>query len=123
MKNEEITEKIIAAAIEVHRNLGPGLLESAYEECLCREFTQAGLLFERQREMPIIYKGIVVACTYKPDLIVAGEVIVELKAVEAILKVHEAQTLTYMKLSGLSVGLILNFNVAMMRDGIRRFVR
>ncbi|MGA2547561.1 MAG: GxxExxY protein [Rectinemataceae bacterium] len=123
MKNERLTEKIIAAAVEVHRNLGPGLLESAYEECFCRELAQAGLHFERQRELPILYKGSIVNCTYKPDLIISGEVIVELKAVEAIMKVHEAQPLTYLKLSGLTVGLLLNFNVVMMRDGIRRFVR
>ena len=123
MRDEGITERIIAAAIEVHRNLGPGLLESAYEECLCRELAQAGLLFERQREFPIIYKGLAVNCTYRMDLIISGEVIVEIKAVEALLKVHEAQLLTYMKLSGIGIGLLLNFNVAMMRDGIRRFVR
>ncbi len=123
VRDGEITEKIIAAAIEVHRNLGPGLLEKAYEECLCREFAETGLHFERQREIPILYKGSIIDCTYEPDLIVEGDVIVELKTVEAILKVHEAQILTYMKLSGISIGLLLNFDVAMMREGIRRFVR
>ncbi|MFZ4618848.1 MAG: GxxExxY protein [Rectinemataceae bacterium] len=123
MKNEGLTERIIVAAIEVHRNLGPGLLESAYEECLCRELSEAGLHFERQRELPILYKGSTLNTTFKPDLIISGEVIVELKAVEVIIKVHEAQLLTYLKLSGLTVGLLLNFNVVMMRDGMRRFVR
>ena len=122
MRDEGITERIIAAAIEVHRNLGPGLLESAYEECLCRELVQAGICFERQRELPVIYKGLAVNRTFRMDLIIGGEVKVEIKAVEALLKVHEAQLLTYMKLSGIGIGL-LNFNVPMMRDGIRRFVR
>jgi GxxExxY protein len=123
MRDEELTERIIAAAIEVHRNLGPGLLESAYEECLCKELSQAGIVFERQRELPIVYKGSAIDCTYRMDLVVNGDVVIEIKAVETILKVHEAQILTYMKLSGIGIGLLLNFNVVMMRDGIRRFVR
>jgi GxxExxY protein len=123
MREEGLTERIIAAAIEVHRNLGPGLLESAYEECLSRELARAGIPFERQRELPVSYKGAPIGIAYRIDLVVGGDVVVEVKAVEAILKVHEAQVLTYMKLSGIDIGLLLNFNVPLMRDGIRRFVR
>jgi GxxExxY protein len=123
MEKGELTREIISSAIEVHRNLGPGLLESVYEECLCRELSKAGFTFERQRELPVQYKGQALDYLYRMDLVVAGEVVVEIKAIEAVLKVHEAQLLTYMKLSGIGVGLLLNFNVAMMRDGIRRFIR
>ena len=117
-----MTGRIIAAAIEVHREIGPGLLESAYEECICRELATAGIKFERQRELPVIYKGTLVRATYRLDLLVEGEVIVELKSVDAILKVHEAQVLTYLRMSGLKVGLLINFNVPVLWDGIRRFV-
>ena len=117
-----LTGRIIAAAIEVHREIGPGLLESAYEECLCRELGSVGMHFERQRELPVVYKGVPVPSAYRLDLLVEGEVIVELKAVEAVLKVHEAQVLTYLRMSGLRVGLLINFNVPVLRDGIRRFV-
>ena len=123
MREEELTEKILAAAIEVHREIGPGLLESAYEECLCRELVDRGLHFERQRELPVVYKGQPVASAYRVDMIVEGKVIVELKSVETILKVHEAQLLTYLRMTGISIGLLINFNVPVLRDGIRRLVK
>jgi GxxExxY protein len=121
MREEELTERIIASAIEVHRELGPGLLESVYEECFCRELTSAGLRFERQPELPIKYKGVVAGGHYRIDVLVESKVIVELKSVESISRVHEAQVLTYMKMSGVSIGLLLNFNVDVFRKGIRRF--
>ena len=117
------TESIIAAAIEVHRHLGPGLLESAYEECLCHELYLRGLNFERQVPLPVIYKKLALDCRYQIDLIVQGEVIVELKSVEAVLPVHQAQLLTYMKLAEKRVGLLINFNVPALRQGITRRVR
>jgi len=116
------TASIIGAAIEVHRALGPGSLESAYEECLCHELHLRGLTFERQVELPVSYKGVLLACGYKIDLIVEREVVLELKAVEAVLPVHEAQLLTYLKLSGKTVGLLINFNTPVLTRGIRRFV-
>jgi GxxExxY protein len=121
--HEKLTEKIIGAAIEVHRALGPGLLESAYEECLCRELDLCGLKFQRQVPLPVEYKGVKLDCGYRLDLIVQDEVILELKCIERILSVHEAQLLTYLKLTGKRVGLIVNFNVAtLIRGGIVRKV-
>jgi len=117
----EITEAIIGAAIEAHRELGPGLLESAYEECLCYELALRGLSFQRQVELPVIYKGNRLDCGYRLDIIVEGSVILELKAVEKLLPIHEAQVLTYLKLSDMSVGLLLNFNVPLLKDGVKRF--
>ena len=116
------TAPIIGAAIEVHRALGPGLLESAYEECLCHELHLRGLAFERQVDLRVSYKGVLLACGYKIDVILKQEVILELKAVEAILPVHEAQVLTYLKLSGKQVGLLVNFNTPVLTRGIRRLV-
>ena len=116
------TAPIIGAAIEVHRHLGPGLLESAYEECLCHELHLRGLIFERQVDLPVAYKGIHLACGYKIDLIVEQEVVLELKTVEALLPVHEAQLLTYLKLSGKHVGLLINFNTAILTRGIKKLV-
>jgi GxxExxY protein len=116
------TAPIIGAAIEVHRALGPGLLESAYEECLCHELHLQGLRFERQVDLPVSYKGLLLSCGYKIDLIVEQEVVLELKAVEAILPIHEAQLLTYLKLSGKHVGLLINFNTPILTRGIRRIV-
>ncbi len=118
----EVTEAVIGSAIEVHRALGPGLLESAYEECLARELIVRGMSFERQRAVPIYYKGIRLDCGYRIDLLVDGQVVVEVKAVEAVLPVHEAQLLTYLRLGGWTVGLLLNFNVRALRQGIRRMV-
>jgi len=122
LKEEDLTNSIIGAAIEVHRELGPGLLESVYEECLCRELSARGLAFERQREMPILYKGTPANGTYRIDLLVAGKVLLELKSVEIVLPVHESQLLTYMKLANIGVGLLINFNVPVLKGGIRRFV-
>ena len=122
LRDEEITGRILEAAIEVHRELGPGLLESAYEECLCRELAINGVPFERQREIPVMYKGKEVPSTYRIDLLVNGTVVVELKSVEILLKVHEAQLLTYMRMGRFPVGLLINFNVPVLKDGIRRFV-
>ena len=113
---------IIGAAIDVHRQLGPGLLESAYEQCLCHELHLRGLPFTCQVDLPVLYKGLRLDCGYKIDLIVNDEVIVELKAVERILPVHEAQLLTYLKLSGKKVGLLINFNAPLLTQGIIRRV-
>ncbi len=119
---KELTEKIIGAAIEVHRALGPGLLESAYQACLARELTLRGLLFEKEKPLPVIYKDVQLDCGYRLDFVVAQKVILELKAVETLLPVHEAQLLTYLKLTGCRVGLLINFNVPVLIDGIRRRV-
>jgi GxxExxY protein len=120
---EELTEKIIGAAIEVHRALGPGLLESAYEECLCHEFNLRELAFKRQVPLPVEYKGVKLDCGYRVDILVQDEVILELKCVEHLLPVHDAQLLTYLKLTRKRVGLIINFNVAtLVRGGIVRKV-
>ena len=122
MDINELSSKIIGAAIEVHKALGPGLLESAYEECLCHEFGLRGLSNERQKPLPVIYKGIELDCGYRLDIVVENTIILELKSCEKIEPIHKAQLLTYLKLSGLKLGLILNFNVALMRDGIVRIV-
>jgi GxxExxY protein len=116
------TAPIIGAAIEVHRHLGPGLLESAYEECLCHELHLRGLSFRRQVDLPVAYKGVQLACGYKIDVIVQEEVVLELKTVERLLPVHDAQLLTYLKLSGKHVGLLINFNTALLTRGIKRIV-
>jgi GxxExxY protein len=118
---ENLTEQIIGAAIEVHRTLGPGLLESAYEECLCHEFKLRGLKFQRQVALPVQYKDVKLDCGYRLDLVIEDSVVLELKCVEHTLPVHEAQLLTYLKLTGKRVGLIINFNVAVLvRGGILR---
>jgi GxxExxY protein len=120
---EELTEKIIGAAIEVHRALGPRLLESAYEECLCHEFNLRELAFKRQVPLPVEYKGVKLDCGYRVDVLVQDEVVLELKCVEHLLPVHDAQLLTYLKLTRKRVGLIINFNVAtLVRGGIVRKV-
>jgi len=119
----ELTEKIIGAAIEVHRELGPGLLESAYEACLSLELLNRGLKIERQKPMPLNYKGVPVGTGYRVDLIVEGEVVVEVKAVEKFEPVHVAQILSYLRITGCKVGLLLNFNVKWLADkGIKRVV-
>ena len=117
-----ISKQIIGAAIEVHRALGPGLLESAYEACLEYEISQRGMTVERQKLLPIVYKAVVVDAAFRLDLLVSNKVIVELKAVEQVYPIHKAQLLTYLKLSGLELGLIINFNVKMLRDGVSRVV-
>jgi len=116
-----ITEKAIGCAIEVHRAIGPGLLESAYEECLCYELSQCGLSFERQVPLPVVYKAVKLDCGYKLDIIVEDLVILEIKAVERIMPIHEAQLLSYRMLDK-RVGLILNFHMSIMKNGIKRIV-
>ncbi len=122
MENNQLTEQTIGAAIEVHRELGPGLLESAYEAALAYELTLRGLVFERQTALPILYKGLLIEVGYRLDILVADSVIVELKAVERVERIHEAQLITYLKLSGKKVGLLINFNVPLLKDGITRRV-
>ena len=122
MQLSETTEAIIGAAIEVHRELGPGLLESAYEACLFYELTQRGLDVLGQVKLPITYKGVELDQGYKIDLLVQRSVVVEVKAVDRLDAIHEAQLLSYLKLSGCKVGLLLNFNVRVLRDGIKRMV-
>jgi GxxExxY protein len=117
-----LSEAVIGAAIMVHRQLGPGLLESAYEACLCYELAKRRVRFERQKSLPVRYDDLILDCGYRLDLLVERELIVELKAVERITDVHKAQGLTYLKLSGLRLALLLNFNVEWMRDGIKRLV-
>ena len=119
---DSITEKIIGAAISVHRELGPGLLESAYEECLCFELSQLQIDFERQVPLPVHYKEIRLDCGYRMDIVVEHRVVVELKAVERIIPVHEAQLLSYLKLAGLKVGLLLNFHTPVLKSGLKRIV-
>jgi GxxExxY protein len=119
---EKLTESIIGAAIDVHRELGPGLLESAYEECLCFELSRQQIPFTRQVPLPVTYKDIRLDCGYRLDIVVDNRVVVELKSIESILAIHQAQLLTYLRLSGLKVGLLLNFNVAVLKNGIVRLV-
>ena len=118
----EVTQTVIGAGIEVHRALGPGLLESAYEECLCRELDLRKIQFDRQRHLPVNYKRIRLDCGYRLDLLVAGTVVVEIKAVDRLLPIHQAQLLTYLRLGGWKVGLLMNFNVAAFKQGIKRVV-
>lgn len=123
MRLNELTSQIIGAAIEVHRQLGPGLLESAYETCLAYELVERGLQVERQKPLPITYKEINLDHGYRIDLLVNERVIIELKVVDEITPVHEAQILSYLKFSGCEAGLLLNFNVKLLKDGgIRRFI-
>jgi len=122
LRENQLTDKIIGCAIEVHKALGPGLLESAYEECLCYELAQQGVSLNRQVPLPIVYKGIKLDCGYRIDVIVNDLVVVELKTVEKMLPIHEAQLLTYLKLSNRSLGLLINFNVPVLKDGIKRIV-
>ena len=119
MENE-ITERIIGAAIEVHRHLGRGLLESVYEECLCYEFSQQGLLFQRQLAAPVLYTGIELDCGYRIDLLAEDAVVVEIKSMEALLPVHCAQLLTYLKICQKRIGLLINFNVPVLTNGLKR---
>jgi len=121
MNINQITEKIIGCAINVHKELGPGLLESAYEECLIYELRQAGLNAERQVPVPVVYKEIKLDCGYRVDILVEKKVIVELKTVDAIIPVHEAQILTQMKFAKKEIGLLINFNVVLLKNGIKRF--
>jgi GxxExxY protein len=122
LADSQLTERIIGAAIEVHRNLGPGLLESTYEECLCYELSQLGFSFQRQLELPVRYKSVDLDCGYRLDLVVEGLVVLELKSVSELLPVHSAQLLTYLRLSGKPVGLLINFNVPVLKNGLKRLV-
>lgn len=116
----DLTGMTINAAIEVHKTLGPGLLESIYEECLCHELEVRKIPFEKQKELPINYKGVKVNCNYRVDLLVDNQLIIEIKACETLLPIHEAQLLTYLKVTGLKVGLLINFNVRVLKEGIKR---
>lgn len=122
MKMYEITKKIIGCAIEVHRSLGPGLLESAYEECLAYELEKAGLKTKRQIPAPVVYKDVKLDCGYRIDMLIENLIVIELKVVDEINPVHEAQVLTYMKFSKMNIGLLINFNVTSLKNGIRRFI-
>jgi GxxExxY protein len=122
MPDNDLTRQIIGAAIEVHKLLGPGLLESAYEECLAREIVLRKIDFERQKPAPVVYKDVKLECGYRMDFLIDGKVVVELKAVEALAPVHEAIVLTYLRLSGCKLGLLINFNVPALKEGIRRFI-
>ena len=119
---DDITDRVIGAAIQVHRALGPGLLESAYEACLPFELTDRGLKVEQQVPLPVVYRGVNLECGYRLDLLVEDVVIVEVKAVDDLAPIHEAQMLSYLKLSGLKVGLLINFNVMVLKRGLRRIV-
>jgi GxxExxY protein len=118
----ELTERVIGLAIDVHRTLGPGLLESAYEECLCFELRQGGIQHERQVPLPILYKEVHLNCGYRMDIVVERELIIEVKSVDRLLPIHDAQMLRYLRLSDRRIGLLMNFNTIMLRDGIRRLV-
>ncbi len=122
LKDEDLTGLVIGAAIEVHRQLGPGLLESTYERCLCHELQSRGVMCRAQVGLPVVYKGVTLECGYRIDVLVEERIIVELKAVEKITPIDEAQLMTYLRLSGFRVGLLINFNVQFLRDGITRRV-
>ena len=122
MEFENISYEIIGLAIEVHKHLGPGLLESAYEECLIYELKQKGFKVERQKPVPVVYKEIKLECGYRIDILVEDKVIIEIKSVEALAPVHEAQVLTYMKFAKIKLGLLINFNVTVLKAGLKRFV-
>ena len=122
MTSTELTERIIGLMIDVHKELGPGLLESTYEVCLCHELAGAGLSFRRQVELPVNYKGTRIDCGYRLDIIVESTVIVEIKSVKALDAIHDAQMMTYLKLSQYPIGLIANFNTKFLKDGLRRKV-
>ena len=122
LDTNRLTREVIGAAIEVHKTIGPGLLESAYEECLCRELSLKNMDFQRQVALPVTYKGVQLDCGYRLDVVVEEKLILELKACSSIEPIHEAQLLTYLRLSGLRAGLIINFNVPVLKDGIKRIV-
>jgi GxxExxY protein len=122
MKFDELSNKVIGCALEVHKALGPGLMKSVYEKCLSFELTNSGLRNETQKALPVNYKDIQIDCGYRIDILVEDKLIVELKSVDKVLPIHQSQILTYMKLAGVSTGLLLNFNVTKLRDGIKRFV-
>jgi GxxExxY protein len=117
-----LTGKVIGLAIEVHKILGPGLLESVYEECLCHELSLSKINFERQKEVQIDYKGINLECGYRLDILIPNKLILELKSCERLEPIHEAQLLTYLKLTGIRIGLLINFNVPVLKDGVKRMI-
>jgi GxxExxY protein len=117
-----LTRKIIGFAIEVHRHLGPGLLESTYEQCLCFELEQAGIGHQKEVRLPVVYKSVQLDCSLRLDIVVENRVIIELKAIERLMPIHEAQMLTYLKLSKINIGLLMNFNSVTLKEGLRRFV-
>ena len=119
----ELTETIIGAAMEVHRAVGPGMLESTHEMCLCRELSIRGLRFERQVPIPVEYKGVKLDCGYRADFVVEDVILVELKAIDSLVPIHDAQLLSYLKLGGWKIGLLINFNVELLKHGLRRRVR
>jgi GxxExxY protein len=121
-ERDPLTDQVIGFAIEVHRHLGPGLLESTYEECLCYELNEHGIGFSRQVPLPVVYKSVRLDCGYRIDIVVENRLILELKSTERLLPIYEAQVLTYMRLSGVSTGLLLNFNTPVLKDGIRRLM-
>ena len=118
----ELSERVIGSAMDVHRQIGPGLLEAVYEECLCFELKQARIAYRRQVPLPVFYKGVQLECGYRMDVVVEHRLVVEIKAVERLLPIHEAQMLTYLRLSGLPIALLLNFNSVALKSGLRRFV-
>ena len=122
MEFDELSRSVIGCALEVHRNLGPGLLESTYRQCLACELSHAEILFQMEAPLPVRYKDILLDCGYRIDLLVRGELIVEIKSVEALLPIHQAQILTYMRLANVPIGLLINFNVTRLQTGIKRFV-
>ena len=117
-----VSERVIGLAIDVHRQLGPGLLESAYEECLSFELAQNGIIYSRQVPLPVVYKSVRLDCGYRIDLVINHTLIIEVKAVERLLAIHQAQMLTYLTLGGYKIGLLMNFNTVRLKDGLRRFV-
>ena len=122
MEFDQLSRKVIGCAIEVHRNLGPGLLESTYPQCLACELSHAGIPFQMEVPLPVRYKETLLGCGYRIDLLVSGDLVVEIKCVETLLPIHQAQILTYLRLSKIPVGLIINFNVTKLQNGIKRFV-
>ncbi len=123
MEYEDLTQKIIGCAIKVHKELGPGLLESAYEECLAYELENIGLKIERQKPVPVVYREIKLDCGYRIDILVEDKIVLELKTVDEFNPVHEAQIITYLKFSGKKIGLLINFNVLKLKDGLRKYIR
>jgi len=122
MTENEIANQIIGCAIEVHRALGPGLLESAYQECLFYKLTQSGLIVQKEKPMPLVFEEVKLECGYRIDILVENKVVIEIKSVEGLNDVHLAQTLTYMKLGNYKLGLLINFNVSLLKNGLRRVI-
>ena len=121
-KFEELSNKVIGLALEVHKELGPGLLESSYQQCLAYELSKNSISFEIEKELPVVYKNIKLDCGYRIDILIENSLLLELKSVEKLLPIHEAQILTYMKLADIKIGLLINFNVKILKEGIKRFV-